>query len=175
MAMNAGIIGILIVQWLTEDRPPEQNETTFVPWRDGMGNKHTLELRRQFLESRERNRAKLQKSQDSRRAFMNALTDENFDEGKTRKLLKEYLDARAGMEKAIGESMISLRTGIRDPKAKDAFNSRIRQRSYQLDDLARRDSLSGDSLTQHRNPIRARILNKLRQRRTNWQNRRDNN
>jgi hypothetical protein len=48
MAMNAGIIGILIVQWLTEDRPPEQNETTFVPWRDGMGNKHTLELRRQF-------------------------------------------------------------------------------------------------------------------------------
>ena len=171
LAMNAGILGMLIVKWLTNDKSPERTQTIGPFGLDDLQSKQAQELRRQFLESRQKNRAKLQESQEARRAFMSTLTDQNFDETKARRQLKEYLATRAETEKAIGESLISLRSGIKDPQTLETFSNRVRQRNDQLDELARRDTVRADSLHRARNPVRARILNKLRQRRANWQNR----
>lgn len=165
LAMNAGIIGMLLVQWLSPKQQTEQVQRWQAYRREGLGIMNAPELRQHNQDFRKKNQAKIMKSQEARRSFVSSLQAQPFDEAKTRKLLKEYLEARSGMEMALGESMISLKKNIRDPQAMQAFNSRIRQRSTQLEKLAGRDSLASDSLRQFRRPLRARVLNRLRQRR----------
>lgn len=168
LAMNAGVLGMLLVQWLTTKKQAERHERWLPESRESLGTSKSPELRRQYLKLRQKNRKEIQRSQETRLSFINSLQAQHFDEAESRRLLTEYLKAKTIMERALGESMISIKKGIKDPQTMQAFNARIRQKSVQLGKLANQDSLQADSLHQFRRPLRAKILQRIRHRRGNW-------
>jgi len=171
MAMNAGIIGVLLVQWLSPDKPAEVDAQEH-PFRDGgfLAANNPI-LRRQFMEARAENKPKIQRSLETRRAFVSSLQEQEFDQQKSRKLLKEYLTAISDMENTLGERLISFRTIIKDPKDVQDFNARIEQRRAQLDELAKRDTTTADSSFRGDGRLRERIADRIKQRRARWFNR----
>jgi hypothetical protein len=54
LAMNAGVLGMLLVQWLTTKKQAEQHERWLPESRESLGTSKSPELRRQYLKLRQK-------------------------------------------------------------------------------------------------------------------------
>lgn len=165
LAMNAGIFGVLLTNWLS--KPVHTRERRQLV-KGGFCNGANPQM---IQEARAKNIAKIEQSQSARRSFINSLMEDSFDETKTLKHLQKYLAARSDLETSLGESLISIRTNIKDPQALHTFKAHVKQRISHLDALTPRDTLAADSSFQNLNRPRAKIAERLRQRRAIWRKR----